>query len=179
MNAKDQLSKHRLGGEPVPEDLGLLLAAAAEFERRTGIRIADEKDWAPWADASYLITADLDDPVIVANIKAIAEVCSHIAFVAAHEDHEYIGYWRGPSGRRIADSPLVCLDNKGQFRLCAGSTFAEAVLARHYDFDELKPWLESLGIRAPSSIEAMRDTRDDTDPKELHRQLQERYVGAP
>jgi hypothetical protein len=133
----------------VPADLAKLLGHADELVDRTGITLHSEPGWAPWADTSYLSAADRANPDIMANVRAIAEVCASIAFVAAHEDDEYIGYWRSPGRRRIADSPLVCLDNEGRFCLCGGSTFAEILLARtddEADFEEFRDWLRSLGI---------------------------------
>jgi len=145
----DAFATHRLGGEPVPEDVKILLAHADELVERTGIELNWKKDWAPWSDTSYLSAADRANRDIMANVRAIAEVCGLIAFAAAHEDGEYFGYWRSPSRRRIADSPLVQLDNEGQFSFCGGSTFAEAVLGQTYgdeQFTELRDWLRSLGI---------------------------------
>ncbi len=175
MSKLDQFSANRLNGETVPEDLRLLLEHADEFESRTGIRIAPEEQWAPWSDTSYLTAKDLQDPGIVANIKAIDEVCSMIAFVAEHEDHEFIGYWRGPAGRSIADSPLVWLDNEGQFNLCSEATFAQVILGT-YESDELTEWMQSIGIQASAS--PADDRVEESDPGDMHWQLQEKYLGG-
>lgn len=175
--AMSEFSVRRLNGESVPFDLQILLEHSPELEKRTGIRIASETRWEPWSDTSYLTERDLKDPAIVANIKAIEKICSYIAFVAEHEDREYLGYWRGPSGRSIADSPLVWLDNEGQFSICAGMTAAEAILARHYEFAELKEWMNSIGVAVKAdSIGEMRDTQDDNDPRDLHWKLQEEFL---
>jgi hypothetical protein len=177
----DVFSAHRLGGEPVPEDVKLLVTHADELARRTGIELSGEKDWAPWSDTSYLSEADRANPDIMANVRAIGEVCDSIAFIAAHEDDEYIGYWRGPGRRRIADSPLVCLDNEGQFTFCGGSTFAEAVLSRtsgDQPFAELRDWLRSLGIsvraEAPDDLDY---PEGEPSPDELQKDLYYRYRG--
>jgi hypothetical protein len=172
-------SAHRLNGEPIPEDLQILLAHADELEERTGIELNGAKGWAPWLDTSYLTTADLANPDITANVRAIAEVCELIAFVAALEDGEYLGYWRGPGRRAVADSPLVHLDNEGQFGFCGGSTFAEAILGQVYGddrFAEFRDWLRSLGIAVRAETPAdLAYPEDKPSPDELHRELYYRY----
>ncbi len=175
----DAFSAQRLGGEPVPEDVKALLAHADELLERTGIELNWQKNWAPWSDTSYLSAADRANPDMMANVRAIAEVCGLIAFVAAHEDGEYFGYWRGPSRRPIADSPLVRLDNEGQFYLCGGSTFAEAVLGQTYgdeQFAELRVWLTSLGIAMRrETADDLAYPKDKPSPDELHKELYYRY----
>ena len=108
--------------------MNILLDNLAEFVRRTGVELNWKKDWAPWSDTSYLSADDLANPDIAANVKAIAEVCDLIAFVGSDEDGNYFGYWRGPKRESITASPIVRFDSEGQFNLCAGSTFAEAIL---------------------------------------------------
>jgi hypothetical protein len=175
----DEFSAHRLGGEPVPDDVRILLEHAEELAERTGIELNGEEGWAPWSDTSYLTKADRANPDIMANVRSIAEVCEFIAFVAADEDDEYLGYWRGPDRRQVAESPCVILDNEGQFSFCGGSTFAEAVLGRTYgdeQFAALRDWLRSLGIPVRA------ETPDDLaypecqpSPDELHKELYYRY----
>ena len=79
----------------------------------------------------------------------------------------------------MASSPLVVLDDAGQFHLCVSSTFAEAVLERAYGregFQDLRDWFQSLGIpigwESPSQLTF---PHEKLPPKELHRQLIERY----
>lgn len=177
-----QFSQNRLGGEPVPDDVKALLQNHDEFVERTGVELNWEKDWAPWLDTSYLSAAELANPDIAANVKAIAAVCGLIAFVGAEEDGNYFGYWRGPENRPIAKSPLVKFDNEGQFNLLAGSTFAEAILVdRTYEaehFIDLRNWFGSLGV----TIE-WNKLADATYPKEkdppgaLHTELYYQHLG--
>jgi hypothetical protein len=178
-----QFSDNRLGGEPVPEDLRILFLHRNELERRTAIALSAKKDWAPWLDTSYLSEAEKADPEIAANIRAIAEVWSLGAFVATSEDEEYIGYWRGPQRRAVADSPLIYLDNEGQFYSCAGSNLAEALLARTYgedSFKELCDWMRSIGIAIPEwrSREAIPYSEDvEPSPGTLHEEFYYRFCG--
>lgn len=51
----------------------------------------------PWSDKSYLTEADLRNPDIVGNVRAIDEVCEMVSFVAETDGGELIGYWRGPN----------------------------------------------------------------------------------
>src|SRR5579862_1173728 len=144
-----RFSKFRLQGEAVPSDVVILLGDNEGLFERTGAQLNWDEGWAPWLDKSYLRPEELANPDIAANIRAIEEVCSRIAFVAAHEDAEYYGYWRGAEDRAVSESPVVCLDNEGQFRLCPGKNFAEALLERTYSedaFEELRQWFGSIGI---------------------------------
>jgi hypothetical protein len=178
-NDPEAFSAHRLDGEPVPEDVRILLAHADELAERTGIELNSNKDWAPWSDTSYLSAADRANPDIMANVRAIAEVCGLIAFVAASEDDEYIGYWRGPGGRRVTDSPPVLLDNEGQFSFCSGSTLAEALLGQTYgaeNFGEFQDWLRSIGIAIRAETpEDLAYPDGEASPDELHTELYYRY----
>ena len=175
-------SKTRLGGEPLPLDLETLLLSSDALYSRTGVSIGGGADWAPWLDTSYLSEADKRNPDIIANVRAIADVCGLITFVAMHEDAEYIGYWRGPSQLLIANSPLVVLDNEGQFRICAGPRLVECLLERTYDnesFMELRSWFQTLGIVVPATaIKDLAYPAEPSDPDALHLALYTKYRGA-
>src|SRR5262249_34763111 len=112
-------SANRLGGEPIPGDLRILLAHAEELAERTGIELNAEEGWAPWLDTSYLNDDDRANPDTMANVRAIADVCGFIAFVGGTEDGESFGYWRGPDRKPVAGAPIVVLDTEGQFRILA------------------------------------------------------------
>lgn len=174
-----QFSRLRLRGEAVPPDVMILLGHNEELFERTGVRLNWDEGWAPWLDTSYLRPEELADPDIAANIRAIEEVCSRIAFVAAHEDAEYYGYWRGTEDRPVSESPVVCLDNEGQFRLCAGENFAEALLERTYgEVDELRQWFDSIGISiGAKTISGLAEPAVDSTPKDLHETLYRKYLG--
>ncbi len=174
-----QFSINRLDGEPVPDDVQILLPHRDELAGRSGIRLVLDEDWTPWLDATGLGEAVHSDPAAAADIRARAEVCRHCAFVADDGAGRYLGYWRGPARRKIAICPLVVLDTTGQFHLCAAPSFAEAVLERayaHTEFPELRAWLQSLGIsvawESPSQLTL---PHEKLPPRELHRQLFEQY----
>jgi hypothetical protein len=172
-------STYRLNGESVPPDLAILVNHADAFSQKTGIELNWQPGWAPWLDTSYLNETDLANPDILANVKAIAEVCRLIAFVAAHEDGEYYGYWRGYGQRPVTESPLVRLDNEGQFCLMSGRTFAEAILAQKFeqaDFGSFHQWLTLLGIVVPAThAEALTMAEGERSPGELHELFFYRY----
>jgi hypothetical protein len=175
-------STHRLDGEPVPDDVKILLAHRDEFAERTGIELNETSGWAPWLDTSYLSDADRANPDIAANVRAIAEVIGLIAFIAAYEDGQYFGYWRGPDRRAVAASPLVYLDNEGQFSFCGGSNFAEAVLGEvcgeEEEFAEMRDWMRSLGVTIRAdTIEDLKYPDESVSPEELLRDLYYRYLG--
>jgi hypothetical protein len=105
-----------------------------------------------------------------------------IAFVAADEDGNYFGYWRSPKKKLIAKSSLVRFDNEGQFSLCPGSTFAEAVLfERAYDakrFTELRKWLLSLGIAIVwKTLDDATFPEGETDPNAMREKLYYQHLG--
>jgi hypothetical protein len=95
------------------------------------------------------------------------------------EDDSYLGYWRGPSHRPIAESPLVLFSAKGQFHLLAASSFAEAILAREYGrerFAKIRAWLRALGIPIGwDSPSILTYPHEKPTPKDLYKQLFERY----
>lgn len=179
--ASRAFSANRLGGEPLPEDLRILLAHSEELAERTGIELNTEEGWAPWLDTSYLNDDDRANPDTMANVRAIADVCRLVAFVGATEDGESFGYWRGPDGAPVAVAPIVVLDTEGQFRIL-GSSFAEAVLFQTYgeeSFAEMRDWLRSLGIEVRvASIGEIPTPAAEPHPADLHHELYRRYLGA-
>jgi hypothetical protein len=179
---ESQFSQNRLNGEPVPDDVKTLLANRDEFQERTAVVLNWKKGWAPWLDTSYLSAEECANPDIAANVQAIAEVCGLIAFVAADEEDNYFGYWRAIKKRPIANSPLVRLDNEGQFELLAGATFAEAILGTQThdseQFAELRDWLRSIDI--PIEWESLKDAtypKVKDQPDDMHKELYYRFLG--
>jgi hypothetical protein len=181
IEVEELLSRNRLGGEPIPEDLRILLEHRDELLVRTGIELNWDQDWAPWRDTSYLTEEDWANPDIAANVRAIDSVSDLTAFIAAHEDGEYIGYWRGPEGRAISHSPLITLDNEGQFAFAGGGNFAAALLSRAFDegFAELRAWLRSLGIsEIPESPSDIEDPKNVSSPRDLHHEIYTKTLGT-
>lgn len=174
-----QFSINRLDGEPVLEDLRILLNHREELAARSGMRLVADEDWSPWFDAGALARSIQCDPEGAARIRATAEVARLIAFVAGDEQSQYLGYWRGPTRRKIAMSPLVLLDEAGEFHLCIGSSFAEAILERAYgtdDFDPLRDWLRSVGIVISwDTPNQLTFPHERMPPREMHRQLIDQY----
>lgn len=144
---EEAFSRNRLAGEPIPGDVKILLGHPDELAERTGLRLNWHADWAPWLDTSYLAPEDRRNREIMANVRAIADVCGMIAFIAEAEDGECYGYWRGPQGAPISGAPLVRLDTEGQFEVC-GATLADAILTSMPDdrLAWLRDWLRSIGI---------------------------------
>lgn len=172
-------SINRLDGEPVPDDLRILLAHRRDLADRSGVRLELGEQWSPWLDAIGLGEAVRSDPDAAADLRARAEVGRLCAFVADDREGHYLGYWRGPTRRKIAGSPIVILDPAGAFHLCASQTFAEAVLERAYAagrFRELRDWFASLGLSVGwESPNQLTLPHEKLPPRELHRQLFETY----
>ena len=179
----EQFSKHRLNGEMVPHDVKALLAHSDELNGRVGVNLNWDEGWAPWLDTSYLSEADRANPDIAANVRAIHEVCGHIAFIAMEEDSQYFGYWRGINNLPVAECPIVFLDNEGQFRLCPSATFAHSVLAQKADSyfqkeGELRDWMRSIGVSLPDGNPNDLPSPDvPFPPDKLHQELYARYRG--
>lgn len=174
-----RFSINRLNGEPVPDDLQIVLPHRDELAARSGVRLVLDEDWHPWMDTTGLSEAIRSDPAAAADIRARGEVARLCAFVAEDDAGRYIGYWRGPSRRKISGCPIVVHDAAGQFHLRAGPSFAEAVVESNYPrpgFDELREWLQSLGIsiawESPSQLTL---PHERVPPRELYRQLFEQY----
>ena len=177
------LSKHRLGGEPVPPDLAVLLAHKDAFAKRTDVTLYVDPDWAPrMLDRGYLSDTERADPLTQASCDAMDEVCRHIAFFAGNEDDSlYYGYWRGESGRAIADSPVVCLDCEGQFDLMPGMTFVDGLLLYEADdpdwYREERGWFKSIGAPVPSADPGeVEDLEADDNPDEMYRSVLNQLV---
>jgi hypothetical protein len=169
-------SAHRLHSDPLPHDLTVLLEHRDELAQRTGIVLNSSPEWAPWLDTSYLRESDWADPAIRANVKAISEVCKFIDFVAATEDGNYLGYWRGQARVDVSQAPIVGLDNEGQFNFCGTKNIAGAILTMVGRFEELRPWFESIGIDSlPTGPYDLFDLDVRPSPRELHKALYEKY----
>ena len=145
-------SKNYLENEPVPDDLAKLLEHSEKFLEITGIRLLLDANERPWNDTSYLSPQELENPDLASNVRAMAETNELIAFFAVSEDHEFYGFWRGPEKRSIADSPLVWLDNEGQYAVLEAPTFATGLVAHLSWNEDLKSFLEQIGLEIPETI---------------------------
>ena len=131
-------SINRLDGEPVPDDLRILLPHRDELAGRSGIRLELDEDWAPWLDAGALARGRALRPGRRGRTPGPGRGLPAAARSSRPDrEGQYLGYWRGPSHRKVASSPLVVLDDDGQFHLCVAPTFAEAVLERAYGREAL------------------------------------------
>ena len=156
-NVVEAFARRHLNGERVPDDLAQLLLHGDEFLELTGIRLVSDADKEPWNDTSYLSAQELENPGIASNVRAMSQTNRLIAFIAIDEEDQYYGYWRGPDQRSIQNSPIVFLDNEGQYSALNQAGLASAVHAQtsHYMqtdlHTELREFLESIGIQPPVS----------------------------
>ncbi len=58
-----------MNGEPIPEEVKILLDHASELALRTGIEPNWREGWATWVDTRYLTEADRGNPDIVTNVR--------------------------------------------------------------------------------------------------------------
>ena len=172
-------SKHRLRGEAPPPDLAILVEHRDALARQTGFSLDGSSNWAPWLDTSYLRESDWANPDIRANVKAIAKVCALIDFVAADEERNYFGYWRGQLHVAISQAPIVRLDNEGQFDFCGTANMAGAILTAGGGglFEELRSWMQEIGIgMLPAGPYDLFDVDTQASPRELHATLYEKFL---
>ena len=168
--------KHRLRGDTPPPDLLLLLKSRNPLAARTGIELDASAGWAPWLNTSYLSSTALKDPSVRANIRAIADVSALIDFVAMDEDRNFFGYWRGPAHLPLADAPIVCLDNEGQFRFVGTKSLAGILFAEGGALDDFRSWFRSIGINdLPTGRYDLFTVRTEPAPGKLHEELYAKY----
>lgn len=164
----------RLGTSQVPPDLALLAEAPEPLSRLGWALVAAAEYDAP-DDHSYLRPEELRQPAIAANIKASRAVNACITYFAEHEDHQFLGYWRGTHGLPLSDCPVVLLDNEGQYSL-AGRTVAEFILlewnAHPADQEEARRWFRERGIDLPTVAECFARIEGFEDPSAMHWRLQ-------
>lgn len=172
-------SMHRLRGEAPPSDLATLLQHRDALACHAGFSFDGSLDWAPWLDTRYLTENDWADPGIRANVKAIAEVCALIDFVAADEERNYYGYWRGPAHTPLSQAPIVRLDNEGQFDVCGTANLAGAILIAGGDdlFEQLQSWMQEIGIgMLPADPYDLLNVDAEIGPRELHATLYKKFL---
>ena len=152
MSSDDRLlafSAHRLNGEPVPPDLRALLEHAEDLSDRASITLGED-GWAAWLDTSYLSKAELAEPRHRRQRAGDRGGLRPDRLRGGDRGRRIPRLLAGRTGLRpIAESPLVLLDNEGQFNLCRGTSLAEAILDLTYDedqFADLRDWMRSLGI---------------------------------
>ena len=153
-----------------PRDLALLIADPSPVEP-LGWRIVTESPYAAPDDHSYLRPAERENPDIRANIEAMTYVNARIRWFAEHEDGMYLGYWLGEAGRSVADSPVVQLDNEGQYRL-AGRTCAEAfALVDDDDDPTVRGWFATRGVIVPPADDCWARVQGFESPEAVHRRV--------
>lgn len=166
-----QVSKNCLRGQPVPHDLALLWKTQLDGDQLlTGffpVQFVHE------TGDSFFEGYRESDGIPVHIAEAYRKMFEQIAFVAKTEDGALIGYWLGEEARPVAQSPVVELDNEGQFSL-KGISIAHYFLEMTdmdspQEFSKVKNWLEKFGIpvsvRNHDEIWALTEHFDD--PNEL------------
>ena len=113
----DSLSRTRLDSKPVPRDMVVLLDRYQAQLAKLGIFISDDPNVAPWADESYLTEADLANPDIAANVRAMRDTNRLIYFIGFADNGESFGIWRKVSSEDLNCCPPVTLDTEGQYEV--------------------------------------------------------------
>jgi hypothetical protein len=124
------------------------------------VRLLTDDDQPAALDTSYLTAADLANPDIAANSRAIEETAALITWVAEDEDEgKAFGYWRGPNDLPLAAAPVVSFDSEGQFQLLRGANLSEALS------DEYGHWADDgyPGVVARCRAQGVTISADDPD----------------
>ena len=178
----DIFSTQRLGGEPVPDDLKILLEHAEELKQHCPYWLNLKKDWTPNLFNSDGAEANRSNPGRNAQIRAWEDAYRQFAFVAEGDRGALMGYWRGPNARNIANSPLIIVDHEGSNWFCLGTTLAEAMLGESctdQQFIQMRDWLQSIGITVQAeSQDDLKEPRDEILPVTLFHKLHEQYRKA-
>ncbi|MEU7481771.1 hypothetical protein AB0A63_37745 [Lentzea sp. NPDC042327] len=125
-----------------------------------GLRLLADDERPAALDTGYLTAADLANPDVAANTRAIEETAALVTWVAEDEDEgRAFGYWRGPGHLPLTAAPVVVLDNEGQFELLRGSSLSEALS------DEYGQWADDgyAGVVARCRAEGVPISADDPD----------------
>ena len=149
-----EFSRERLGGDPVPDDLRVLLLAEwqgrTDFRDLLGVKFMEPGQLHPLLDTSYLSAAELADPEMQAVNAGLALMSTHVHIVAEIEDR-WIGYWAHPDEPTHRPRPVVMLDTEFSYWLAEGGTLVEALAVEgaHYaELDERSAFARTAGALA-------------------------------
>ncbi len=145
----DEVSKHCLAGDPVPDDLAALWAA--QLRDDTDLLDAYELTLLDGIDDDILEGFRVEDGVEPAVATAFERMANQVRWIADVFDGSLIGYWVGDKRRAIVDSPIVIVDADGQFDL-GGRTLTDFLLEQTDpedpdDFNDVRNALEALGVQ--------------------------------
>ncbi|MFC1758467.1 hypothetical protein ACFL2H_06830 [Planctomycetota bacterium] len=145
-------STNWLNGEPIPDDVRILLANRDKLASMTECRFVDcipeDDNW-----ALYSGKEGMNNP----GVRATLDTCQFIVFILGSEEFSY-GYWLGPEKRAISESPIVRVDTEASFTNFDRPTIAGALLENAWllcpggdeEFlaseDDLREWFHKLGI---------------------------------
>lgn len=141
-----RVSQNCLRGQPVPADLRRLWQAQLEGDSEV-------------LDAADLVLVDalapdffegyrVQDRVPPEYVRGYGRMFEQIAFIGQDGGGALLGYWLGEGHRPVGASPIVELDNEGQFGLL-GADLSQALMMRaenRMGFSEARAWLEACGL---------------------------------
>ena len=139
----------------------------------------DDPAWEEPSDASYLTAEEKNDPGIAANVEAMAVTNKLIAWFG-RGPMGYVGLWRGPSNRPLADAPVVVLNDEGQYRIVA-TTIADflVVSVDESAFSATVEALHAAGFDPSKSHDAVWGTLEvfrDDDPNDYRDALYDKAL---
>jgi len=142
---------------------------------RLELELVDDPSWNEPSDTSYLTDADRQNPDIAANVDAMAETNKLIAWFG-RDAEGYLGLWRGPNNRSLAEAPVVRLDSEGQYSIVAATVPEYIAIAMPEDeFAHTRDTLTKAGFKVgfnPDAIWGALDSFDD-DPNAYRNELYE------
>jgi hypothetical protein len=131
---------------PDVKRLHCVLAKLHDVLDEIKFELVDDPQWPEPSDTSYLNDDDRANPDIMANVEAMTETNSLIAWFG-RDLQGFIGLWRGPVSLPLELAPVVRLDSEGQYSLLA--TTVPGYIAASVDdesFDDTRAALIAAGF---------------------------------
>lgn len=136
-----------------------------------GLELVADPYWTQPSDISYLTDEDRANSDIMANVDAMAATNQLIAWFG-RDSEGFVGLWRGPENRPLADSPIVRLDTEGQYSVIAKSIGDYlAISLDHEEFDDTRERLVTAGFavrESPDAIWASVESEEDAVNRHRH-----------
>jgi hypothetical protein len=147
---------------------------------RLELELVDDPSWGEPSDTSYLTPKDRANPDITANVDAMLATNKLIAWFG-RDNEGFVGIWRGPEDRALAESPVVRLDTEGQYSIVA-ATIPDyiAISVPEDEFQSVRAALVGAGFQVgnnPDAIWGALDSFDD-DPNAYRNELYEQNKAA-
>jgi hypothetical protein len=145
-------------------DLDLLKESLTDLDEIVGamdLELVDDPRWAGPSDTSYLTEEDRANPDIAANVEAMAQTNTLIAWFG-RDSEGFVGLWRGPENTPLPKCPVVRLDSEGQYEVIANSIGDYLLTSVEEDIADARETLIEAGFDMSESSEGAWDAIADS-----------------